>query len=240
MKTLFISDLHLGPSRPDITDRFKRFLAGPARGADSIYILGDLFEAWIGDDGAGAFEREIAQSLKALSDQGTDLAFLHGNRDFLLGKHYCKTCGMQMLDQPFMLNLYGTPTIVLHGDQLCTLDTGYQRYRERISSPAWQRRMLARPLWFRRAVARALRTASRLRNRKAEAPEMDAVDADIEELFRQTGAIRMIHGHTHRPRRHHHQVDGNARERIVLGDWYTQGSMLVVKPDLIELHPDVA
>ncbi|HKL52958.1 MAG TPA: UDP-2,3-diacylglucosamine diphosphatase [Wenzhouxiangellaceae bacterium] len=231
-----MSDLHLGPSRPDITDRFRAFLAGPALEAEAIFILGDLFEAWIGDDAVGSFERDIAASLRALSQKGTRLAFLHGNRDFLLGPDYCTLCGMEMLDQPRLIDLYGTPTLVLHGDQLCTLDDQYQRYRARISQPEWQRRMLSRPLWFRRAVAALLRGASRLRNRRADSPKMDAVDEAVAALFLESGAERMIHGHTHRPFRHSHCIKDESRERIVLGDWYTQGSVLTVRPDSIELQ----
>lgn len=135
-----------------------------------------------------------------------------------------------MLDQPRLIDLYGTPTILLHGDQLCTLDDQYQRYRARVSQPEWQRRMLARPLWFRRMVAALLRSASRLRNRNGNSPKMDVVVQDVEALFRESGAARMIHGHTHRPFRHSHRVDDSVRERIVLGDWYAQGSVLTVRP----------
>ena len=143
---------------------------------------------------------------------------------------------MKMLDQPQLIELYGTPTLLLHGDQLCTLDHQYQRYRARVSDPEWQRKMLSRPIWFRRTIAALLRGASRFRGRKLDSPEMDVVDTDAEALFRETGALRMIHGHTHRPFRHAHEVDGSARERIVLGDWYTQSSVLTVRPDSIELQ----
>lgn len=164
------------------------------------------------------------------------LAFLHGNRDFLLGPEFCRRAGMRPLDQPHVLDLYGTPTVLLHGDQLCTRDIQYQRYRSRISDPEWQARMLSRPVWFRRSVAAMLRGASRLRNRHAFSDEMDVVDADAQALFRQSAAERMIHGHTHRPRRHTHRVDGSSRERIVLGDWYTQGSVLTITPDSVSLN----
>lgn len=234
--TLFISDLHLGPSRPDIARQFRTFLHGPARQAEALYILGDLFEAWIGDDALGPFEEEIAGELKALADHGTRLAFLHGNRDFLLGPDFCRRAGMRLLDQPCSIDLYGAPTVLLHGDQLCTLDRQYQRYRKRVGDPDWQRRMLSRPPWFRKAVAGLLRMASRLRNRRSDSAQMDVVDAEAEALFRDSGAKRMIHGHTHRPFRHVHRVDGSTRERIVLGDWYTQGSVLTVTPESIELQ----
>lgn len=139
---------------------------------------------------------------------------------------------MEMLDQPHLVDLYGVPTVLLHGDQLCTLDEQYQRYRARVSQPEWQERMLSRPLWFRRAVAALLRGASRLRNRRPDSPKMDVVTEDVEALFREFGAVRMIHGHTHRPFRHAHRVDGKTVERIVLGDWYAQGSVLTVCPGL--------
>lgn len=142
---------------------------------------------------------------------------------------------MRLLDQPHVIDLYGTPTVLLHGDQLCTRDVQYQRYRRRTSDPQWQARMLARPVWFRRSVAALLRGASRLRNRRAGKEEMDVVDADADALFRKSAAERMIHGHTHRPFRHAHRVDGTRRERIVLGDWYTQGSVLAVTPDSVSL-----
>lgn len=163
------------------------------------------------------------------------MAFLHGNRDFLLGTEFCERAGMTLLDQPHVIELYGTRTVLLHGDQLCSLDLQYQRYRKRVSEPEWQNRMLARPIWFRRSVAALLRGASRLRNRDPAAIKMDVVDADAEELFRRSGASRMIHGHTHRPFRHIHRVLDRPAERIVLGDWYTQGSVLTVTPDSLSL-----
>jgi len=143
---------------------------------------------------------------------------------------------MRMLDQPWICDLYGTPTVMLHGDQLCTLDRQYQRYRKRTSDPAWQARMLSRPIWFRRGIAALLRGLSRVRNRDKSGIEMDTVDADVEALFRRSGCTRMIHGHTHRPFRHVHRVDRARLERIVLGDWYTQGSVLAVTPDSVSLQ----
>lgn len=155
--------------------------------------------------------------------------FLHGNRDFLLGRDYCAAAGMRLLDQPVVIDLYGTPTVLLHGDSLCTLDLHYQRYRRRVADPEWQQRMLARPAWVRRGIALLLRTASRLRNRRGDSPEMDVTSDAVADLFRATGADRMIHGHTHKPGRHHHAVAGRDCERIVLGDWYEQGSALIVR-----------
>jgi UDP-2,3-diacylglucosamine hydrolase len=170
----------------------------------------------------------VASWLREAGEAGTPIAFLHGNRDFLVGERFCQRAGMRLMAQPAMLDLHETPTVVLHGDTLCTLDAAYQRYRRRVSDPDWQARMLARPVWFRRSVARLLRLASRFRNRDADRPEMDVAPTAVDALFAETGAERMIHGHTHRPDRHVHRVGGLGRERIVLGDWYTQGSVLAV------------
>ena len=183
----------------------------------------------------GEFEKRIAAALKALAGRGTRLAFLQGNRDFLLGREFCRRADMTLLEQPHVIDLYGRRTVLLHGDQLCTRDVQYQRYRKRITDPQWQARMLSRPIWFRRSVAGLLRGISRLRNRRAFSDDMDVVDADAEALFRRSGAELMIHGHTHRPFRHLHRVDESRRERIVLGDWYTQGSVLTATLDSVSL-----
>jgi UDP-2,3-diacylglucosamine hydrolase len=178
----------------------------------------------------------VARWLRDVAADGTPVYFLRGNRDFLLGRNYCERAGMQLLEQPMTIDLYGTRTVLLHGDTLCTLDVAYQRYRRRVQDPDWQSRMLSRPVWLRRTVASLLRLASRLRNRNADRPEMDVAPPAVEGLFAASGANRMIHGHTHRPDRHVHRVDGQVRERIVLGDWYTQGSVLTVTPDGAELQ----
>jgi len=143
---------------------------------------------------------------------------------------------MQRVDQPVVIDLYGTPTLLLHGDTLCTDDAQYQRYRRRISNPDWQHRILARPVWVRRVIARSLRLASRLRNRRDDAPWMDVAQGSVEQAFREYAVTRMIHGHTHRPDRHLSRVDGRDCERIVLGDWYSQGSLLAATPEGLELR----
>jgi UDP-2,3-diacylglucosamine hydrolase len=195
-----------------------------------LYILGDLFEAWIGDDAVGKHERSVARWLRETSDAGTPVYFLHGNRDFLIGRDFCAQAGMRLLEQPFTLDLYGTATVLLHGDTLCTLDAAYQRYRRRVTDPDWQARMLSRPVWMRRALARALRLASRLSQRDPDREELDVSPDAAEALFSTAGAVRMIHGHTHKPDRHQHRISDARCERIVLGDWYTQGSVLTVTP----------
>jgi len=228
---LFISDLHLSVQRPDISERFRQFIESRGQGAEAIYILGDLFEAWVGDDAIGKCERGVAESLGALTRRGTPVYFLHGNRDFLLGTEYCAAAGMRLIEQPTIIDLYGVPTVLLHGDTLCTRDVSYQRYRARVTDPEWQQRMLARPAWVRRGIASMLRFASRVRNRSGDRPEMDVAPDAVEGLFRQSGVRRMIHGHTHKPDRHRHTVDGRDCERIVLGDWYEQGSVLTATRD---------
>ena len=242
MTTLFVSDLHLDPERPDITALFGRFLDGEARGADALYILGDLFEAWVGDDDpseAGAF---VADRLRALADAGVPAYFIRGNRDFLLGDDYAKRAGMTILPDPAVVMLHGEPTLLLHGDLLCTDDTAYQQFRAQSRDPRWQARLLSQPLQARLAFAKQAREASRARygelvaNGQSEAIT-DVTPATVHEWFRRYGVKRMIHGHTHRPAIHD-QGDGNTR--IVLGDWYEQGSVLRVDGggfDLASLPP---
>ena len=237
MSTLFVSDLHLDPDRPEITALFGRFLDGEARGADALYILGDLFEAWVGDDdpsGAGAF---VAERLRALVEAGVPVSFIRGNRDFLLGDTYAARCGMTLLDDPTVVDLYGTPTLLLHGDLLCTDDTAYQQFRTQTRDPQWQAQFLAQPLAARLAFAAQARAASLARYGELVAKGMaesvgDVAPATVQAWFERFGVRRMIHGHTHRPAIHD---EGHGRTRIVLGDWYEQGSVLRVSADGCDL-----
>lgn len=190
----------------------------------------------MGDDAAGGLEREIANALNTLANSGVEIAFIHGNRDFLLGADFCRRAGMKMLQQPHFVELGGTPTVLLHGDTLCTRDVRYQRYRRRVHDPDWQKRMLAKPVWLRKMLARALRLASRWRNVRVETSIADVTEEAVLELFRETGARRIIHGHTHRPGRHLYALNGQEHERIVLGDWYQQGSVLALWPGRAELQ----
>lgn len=183
----------------------------------------------------GAFERRIATALSNLSARGTTLYFLHGNRDFLLGPEFCRAAGMQLLEQPHRIDLAGQPAVLLHGDSLCLLDRQYQRYRRKVSDPEWQRRMLARPRWLRRGVAAGLRAISRLRNRNGPRPYTDVADDAVIGLFETSGVRRIVHGHTHRPDRHEYEIAGRPCERIVLGDWYDQGSVLEAGENGLEL-----
>jgi len=237
MTTLFIADLHLDPERPAITALFGRFIEEEAADADALYILGDLFEAWVGDDDpsdAGAF---VADKLHALAASGVPVHFIRGNRDFLLGAGYAARCGMSLLDEPSVIDLYGTPTVILHGDLLCTDDLAYQQFRAQTRDPRWQAQFLSQPLQARLAFAAQARAASKARYGElvsAGTAEVvgdvakDAVDA----LFATSGVRRMIHGHTHRPAIHD---EGHGHTRIVLGDWYEQGSVLRVGEDGVEL-----
>lgn len=233
MTTLFISDLHLDPARPEITRLFGEFVDGPARDAEALYILGDLFESWVGDDDpseAGAF---VAERLKALSEAGVPVRFMHGNRDFLLGRDYAARAGLRLLPDPAVIVLGGRPVLLTHGDLLCTDDVDYQTVRAQTRDPAWQAAMLAQPLQARLAFAQQARAASQARQgalREAGTMETitDVAPATVDATFARYGVDTMIHGHTHRPAIH--RLDGG-RRRIVLGDWYTQGSVLRVDGD---------
>ncbi|PNS09603.1 UDP-2,3-diacylglucosamine diphosphatase [Solilutibacter silvestris] len=233
MATYFISDLHLDPERPEITELFGRFIDGEARGADALYILGDLFEAWVGDDDPSPAGALVATKLRELHDSGVPVSFIRGNRDFLLHDDYARRAGMAILPDPAVIDLYGTPTLVLHGDTLCTDDAAYQQFRAQTRDPRWQAQFLAQPLPARLAFAAQARAASKARygelvsNGMAETIGDVAPDA-VQAMFARTGIRRMIHGHTHRPAIHD---EGGGNTRIVLGDWYEQGSVLRVDRD---------
>ena len=235
MSTFFISDLHLDDARPHIVEDFERFCVGEARAADALYILGDLFEAYIGDDDDAALNARIADALHGAADAGVLVHFIVGNRDFLLGEDYAHRCGMHLLDDGVVIDLYGTPTLILHGDVLCTDDAAYLAFRKRVRDPAWQAAFLARPLAERRAFAAQARDASRAHTSQTDMAIMDVNHSAVERALRQAGVARMIHGHTHRPAIHDFMLDGEPAQRIVLGDWYEQGSVLRVDRDTASL-----
>ena len=217
MLTLFASDLHLSARRPETTELFLRFLTGPAREADALYLLGDLFDYWIGDDDLDdPLTRRVCDALASVP---AAKFFLPGNRDFLVGTAFSAASGCTLLDDETVIDLAGTPTVLLHGDTLCTDDAAYQTFRATTRSPAWQREFLTKPLAERRKQAEALREQSETEKRAKSYDLMDANADAIAETFRRHGADRMIHGHTHRQARHEHVVDGRVRERWVLGDW---------------------
>ncbi|HET8818885.1 MAG TPA: UDP-2,3-diacylglucosamine diphosphatase [Xanthomonadaceae bacterium] len=233
MATLFISDLHLDDTRPQVTELFGRFVDGEARGADALYILGDLFEAWVGDDDPSETGAFVAAKLRGLADAGVPVAFMHGNRDFLVGADYADRAGMRLLPDPTVVMLYGRPTVLMHGDTLCTDDIAYQQFRAQSRDPRWRAQFLAQPLAARQAFAEQARAASRahqagLRDAGAMDAITDVAPATVEDTFRRFGIDTLVHGHTHRPAVHDLDVDGRACQRIVLGDWHEQGSVLRV------------
>jgi len=226
MATLFVSDLHLDPARPAITATFLAFLAGQARHADAVYILGDLFEAWIGDDDDAEPGPTVVGALKALTGSGVPVYFLHGNRDFLIGRRFADASGVRLLAEAEVIDLCGEPVLLLHGDTLCTDDLDYQAFRAQVRDPAWRARLLALPLAQRRALAGQLRETSREATRQKGADITDANPAAVDAALRAHGVQRMIHGHTHRPAIHEWLLDDRSARRAVLGDWYERGSVL--------------
>ena len=237
MTTLFISDLHLDAERPAITELFGRFIDEEARGAQALYILGDLFEAWVGDDDPSETGDFVATKLRALHDAGVPVSFIRGNRDFLLGADYARRAGMAILPDPAVVVLYGKPVLLMHGDLLCTDDVAYQQFRTQTRDPDWQARFLSQPLAARIAFAAQARAASRahqsgLRARGTMETITDVAPATVAATFSRYGIDTLIHGHTHRPAVH----DGEGGTRIVLGDWYEQGSVLRVDPGGVRLE----
>ncbi|HZV53668.1 MAG TPA: UDP-2,3-diacylglucosamine diphosphatase [Rhodocyclaceae bacterium] len=229
MTSLFVSDLHLSTGRPETTDLFLRFLAGPAGEADALYILGDLFDYWAGDDDiADPFNARICTALTDLAGTGTRMYFLPGNRDFLIGGEFGVASRLTFIDEPTVVDIAGTPTLLLHGDTLCTDDADYQAFRATVRAPAWRREFLALPLTERKAMIEALRSRSETEKRIKAYDLMDTNSEAVAEAFRRHGVSRMIHGHTHRQARHDHIVDNRSCERWVLGDWGTSGNALAV------------
>lgn len=227
MATLFISDLHLCAERPDITATFLAFLHTQARQADALYILGDLFEVWIGDDASIVAHQSIVDALKNLTDSGVPLHVMHGNRDFLMGSDFATASGGQLIAEPFIINLYGTPTLLMHGDVLCTDDVEYQRFRAQVRNPAWQQKILALTPQQRLALAQDYRRQSNEQSSQKSMEIMDVNPRAVENTLHEHGVSHMIHGHTHRPAVHDIQVDNKPARRTVLGDWHHQGSVLV-------------
>lgn len=229
-RTLFVSDLHLDESRPRILGQFERFLAQAVPGADALYILGDLFEYWVGDDGlALPFPARIAALLKAAAAH-TPVHFMHGNRDFMVAREFAEATGVRLVGDPTRIDLYGASTLLLHGDTLCTDDTAYQAFRKQVRDPAWQRAALARPVAERLALAQELREKSEGAKQGKSMGIMDVAEEAVSRAFLDSGCTVMIHGHTHRPARHRLSVGGIERVRWVLADWYERASYLEASP----------
>ncbi len=235
-QTLFISDLHLSQERPQKLALFHDFLTA-ARGCDGLYILGDLFEVWLGDDDDTPPNTEVLAALRDFSDSGTPLWVMRGNRDLLLNNGFSTTTGAQLLPDPSCIELYGESTLLMHGDLLCTRDMDYLAFRAMAHEPHFQSSFLARPLADRRTIAAGFReysvTAMQDKPEEIMDVEADAVAARMQ----QAGVRSLIHGHTHKPGRHEFELDGQAARRTVLGDWYTQESVLVCRPDGQALLP---
>lgn len=224
---LFISDLHLSPERPGPVRLFQAFMRDVAPGAGQLYILGDFFEAWVGDDDLGApFNREILASIAGLAGRGVAIRFLPGNRDFLVGSAFARAAGLDLLADPVRIDLFGTPTLLSHGDLFCTDDDAYQTFRRQVREAAWQADFLARPIEERRAMARALRERSEQAKAGKKPDIMDVNPDAVLAGIREWDVRRVIHGHTHRPARHEIPLTEGTVERWVLPDWYETGGYL--------------
>lgn len=225
---LFISDLHLSPDEPATVARFLAFLQDPARSAQQLFILGDLFDYWTGDDDlADPFNARIVAALRSLADGGVSVSFMAGNRDFLIGPQFAAAAGLELLPDPCVRDIAGVPTLLMHGDTLCTDDADYQRFRATVRDPAWQAAFLARPLTERKREIAALRARSETEKRVKPMEIMDVNSAAVEAALRKHGVTALIHGHTHRQGRHTYSIDGRDCMRWVLGDWHPErGSAL--------------
>jgi UDP-2,3-diacylglucosamine hydrolase len=221
MSTYFISDLHLEESRPDIIGAFFLFLEKIQSDANALYILGDFFESWIGDDENTELQLEVKQALKKLSDQGCELFFMHGNRDFLVGEVFAQETGATILEDPSVIQLAGVPTLLMHGDSLCTADTGYMKFRATIRNPSFLAPFLKRPIEERKITAQQLRAMSQANNQNKSNEIMDVTPEEVIRELEKHQVQHMIHGHTHRPMIHEIEANGGPAVRIVLGDWDT-------------------
>ena len=223
MSTLFISDLHLDAARPDATQAFCEFLKHRAAGADALYVLGDLFEAWVGDDDDDPHAGEVMDALAELTSGGVPAWFVHGNRDFLVGDGFSGRTGVTLLPESSVVDLGGEDVLLMHGDSLCTDDHDYQAFRAMVRDPKWQAQFLALPLTARRALAAQARDASRISTGGKPMEIMDVNALAVAEAMRENKVRRFIHGHTHRPQVHEFELDGEPATRMVLGDWFERG-----------------
>jgi len=230
-ETLFISDLHLRPIRPATTQRFLNFLEHRAAGVESLYILGDLFDAWVGDDDPSPPNNAVKRSLKQLTNSGTAVYFQHGNRDFLIGERFIQETGIKLLGDYTLICLYGTQTLLTHGDLLCTDDIPYLEFRAKTRKPDWRQNVLAKPLILRLLYARWYRLRSYFHKRKKTQDIMDVNQKTVEKVMRDYNVTRLIHGHTHRPAVHEICINGVTAQRFVLDQWDQCGSVLRWNPD---------
>lgn len=237
--TLFISDLHLCEERPDITEAFFSFIREKITSeCDALYILGDFFEYWIGDDDNNPFHTTIAKALKSVSKR-LPVYFIHGNRDFLLGEKFAQSCNISLLPEQQVINLYGRKTLIMHGDSLCTLDIEYMKFRRKSRSRWWQTGILMLPLFIRRKIANNARKKSQLAQQNKSMEILDVTPYEVISQMANNEVDSLIHGHTHRPAIHIMDENDPPTQRIVLGDWYDQGSYLIVNEggcELVRMH----
>lgn len=226
MATLFISDLHLEGARPEIGAQFLAFLEQEASRAEALYILGDLFEYWLGDDDPNSHYADMKSAIRSVSDSGVPVFFMHGNRDFLIGERFAAETNVRLLEDPHRVELYGQDVLLSHGDALCTDDLKYQEVRTVTRNPAWQAMMLKKPLEERQAIARQARVDSMAHGGSIDPEISDVNQGAVEQLLRKHNVRTLLHGHTHRPAVHRFELDGAPALRIVLGDWYEQGSVV--------------
>lgn len=230
----FISDLHLAPEETRITAGFMDFLLEPQSG-DDLYILGDFFNYWIGDDLQHPYIEQIKQLLRATSERGVNLYFMHGNRDFLIGQDFCNDTGCTLLEDPTLVQIGGAPALLMHGDSLCTKDLAYMEFRAMARNPEWQNEFLSKSIEDRVAFAQQARDESKSSNSMKDEAIMDVTPEEVDKALLDANCHRMIHGHTHRPATHNWEVNGQQLQRIVLGDWYTKGWYLKVENNQFDL-----
>ncbi|WP_108650438.1 UDP-2,3-diacylglucosamine diphosphatase [Dongshaea marina] len=236
-RVLLISDLHLSEERPGITGKLEQFLQEQTPEADALYVLGDLFDSWIGDDDRSSFHLKIAGLFKAVSDSGIPLYLMAGNRDFLLGKRYAKRAGMQLISDPHLARFDDRPVLLTHGDLLCSDDEGYQKYRRTVHKPWLQLLFLSLPLWVRRKIAKKIRASSEAENQEKQSGLMDVSPHTVLDYLERYQVCTLIHGHTHRAAVHPLKLGEEKAQRIVLGDWSdTCGSYLEYQHDEFTLH----
>lgn len=229
--TLFISDLHLEDTRPEHLHALEKLLIEVEHECEALYVLGDLFESWIGDDDDTPFHQAAIAAFKRFSNAGNALYFMHGNRDFLLGDAFAEACGGEMLPEGTVVDLYGTPALLMHGDSLCTQDEKYMQFRAMVREPAWQAEMLAKPLAERRMIAQMMRMQSQQSNSNKAENIMDVTPSEVVREMEEHKVQHLIHGHTHRPHVHDVSLAGGEGKRWVLGDWDEYGWYLIAKPN---------
>lgn len=236
MSLRFISDLHLDEKRPALCEAFFYYLDHLPKDTEALYILGDFFEVWIGDDDDAPFHQHIMQKLKEKTKSGLPIYFMHGNRDFLVGKYFELSTGCILIHEPFTLHYHNRHYVLMHGDSLCTDDVAYQQFRTYIRNPATQAELLKKSLPERRAIAKQLRDNSQSVNQEKSEAIMDVNEQAVAEVLRDTTFTALIHGHTHRPYIHHYQYDNNQQQRVVLGDWHDYGWEIVIEQQHLALN----